>query len=710
MQNIINIKQIEQKDVGLVGEKAAFLGKLSNGFNVAPGYVLTNSIFNDFIKYNKFEDRIRHHFTVVEVENQENIENVANELQKLILSGDLSQEAKEGIVESYFSLDIKDNVALSEMVNNESEPLVVVRASPLTQSNTGDYLSLLHVKGKEKLFKSIIAIFASLFSVESIKNIMSQTKKKIEISVIIQKMIIPYISGNISHDSDDIIVKACYGLSDEKTLLDKFVLSNNLEIKTITVERQKTAYMQDVDTEKLAKIELTEIKADNQKINEKQAITLARLFKRTEFIDKKIEFIIDKENYYFTQVLNMEEKKESNQEKSNNENVTNNAQNESNTPQNQNVEQPKEQSSTSESTDSQPKGNTLFNLFSASRGDELPDIPSTPDRDPARPVQSAPVEQVEQPQAAPVADEPVQQTNEEEAPVEQVEQPQAASVVDEPVQQTNEEIAPVEQPQTMGDEPVVNQNMDDQVQTESQVPQSSVEEYDLSQNNQEPEVTDEVEEVESFIQTQESQEEVQNEEQKEDNFEENVEIMPDDETVSNEMTHKEVEEFMDDKAETFPETIEENEASEITQPSIQSEEVLSNEPQYDTNEEAIEENSEALQEPVSNEIKSNQTLHPLSGEEWLQTIRMEHTKMILSYDIVILTALKNKYTQFFNEVPTSFEELIDRIKSKSEVPYEAEIKKIRELRDNYLEHQKTISMQELKNSYETTVLFLREFS
>ena len=197
MKDIINIKQIQETDSEEIGQKAAFLGKLSNGFNVAPGYVLTKGIFNDFIKFNKFEDRVRHYLSSVDVSNSESLEMTANELQKLILSGDLSPEIKEGVVESYYSLNIKDDVALSEMVNNENEPLVVVRASPLSSGNSIQNLSLLHVKGKEKLFKSIIAIFASLFTAESIQNIMSQTKKKIEIAVIIQKMIIPFISGNV---------------------------------------------------------------------------------------------------------------------------------------------------------------------------------------------------------------------------------------------------------------------------------------------------------------------------------------------------------------------------------------------------------------------------------------------------------------------------------------------------------------------------------
>lgn len=308
MEDLINLREISLDDVDSVGRKAAYLGTLSKKFNVAPGYVLAKGAFDRFIEDNQLRSKIRNLIAIVDPDDDQRLQDVANEIQKLVLGGVLSREAKESLIEAYYSLNIKEDVPLQQLVSSESEPIVVVRTSPLERSPATAHINLIYVKGKDKLISSVIACFASLFTASAIKSRLKQHIKSSSMPVIIQKMIMPYVSGRIVTEEDDFAIKACFGMAEEESKLDSYVVSPELEIKTMSVEKQKVAFMQDTDSDRLAKTELSEVRAEGQKLSDKQIVTLARMYRQAGKLFEKpmtIEFIIDKSNYYFIQADEM---------------------------------------------------------------------------------------------------------------------------------------------------------------------------------------------------------------------------------------------------------------------------------------------------------------------------------------------------------------------------------------------------------------------
>jgi len=530
MKYIVNLKNITPDDLELAGSKAVGLAGLSGSFNVATGYVLTTAAFDRFIEENNLKEKVRHLLAISSQDNDLEFEKISNEVQQLVAQGSIPPDIAESIKEAYFGLNIKNNVAISEMTA-ESEPMIVVRSSPVEELS--EKMNKLQVMGTNELLKSVVACYSSLFTPKAIK----EQKTSIAMPVLIQKMIMPRISGSISQDGTDISVRASYGLSDET--YDHYVVTPELEIKTVSIGKQDTALMQG-NNESLEQINLTAMQSENQKLNDKQITVLAKLWQKSGITDKQIEYIIDNETYYFTQVKDMEKKElESEQSKTD-------------------IEEAKiEQRVTPEAAEPAQKedaqadeqgGNTIFNLFKAGR-EEIPDIPTEPKPEPAEPVEEPP-----------------------------------ETVIEDPV----ETVQPAEPMTTIvqADEPTI----------------------------------DEPEEIPA-------------------------------------------EPVMSAVAET---------AEEITP------------------------------EPKSSEI------HPLTKEEWLSTLNLEHTKMVISYDLIIQKLLEERFVKMFDREPEDFEDMIESLEARNAVSHEDDIRKIRAIRNDFLNDHSMISIDDLKDAYETTLKIIND--
>lgn len=559
MEDIKNIKQITINDVDEVGEKAARLGELSKEFNVAPGFVLTYNIFDRFLEALDLKRIIRAKLNYID---DDNVASKAEEVQRLIVEADLPLEIRDQIVERYYSLNINDKAPLQDMVDSVKEPLVIVRSSPYEE--VGENVSLLHVQGKEKLVKSIIALYASLYVDEALK----KRKDKVgKLAIIVQKMVLPYMSGKIVKDGDRIRVSSCFGLYENDTPMDHYFVNSDMKIESMTVERQDTAYMLDDSTGKLSKVNLPEAKADNQKLNEQQIAVLARLYRKTG-VSETIEYLVDKEKYYFTQL-----------------------------------------------------GDTIASSEQATESEDVPQ----PDAE----QQSAPEEQA------------VQEAAQEES---------ASEVVNEPAEQ--------EKPAA---EPVLQSAQEEKPAEGQSAGGSAI--FSIFNANREgtPDVPLEPKrEAPPQPATQEAEKPVEQEPEQEELISQNTE------------TH---EDEVDEQVETV--------------------EVSSDEPTV---------------VPMDDDIKPEISMKPLSSEEWLEALDVEHTKVLLSYDLIVNRLLAKKYMEIFKqEAPPSFDATLQDLKRRTDIPHEDEIRHLRQLRNRFMSHHRTITIDDLQDGFQIVRSFVRDF-
>ncbi|MFZ5365111.1 MAG: phosphoenolpyruvate synthase [Patescibacteria group bacterium] len=184
--------EITKKHQPLVGGKNAMLGDMYNklksaGIPVPDGFVFTAKGYQEFLKFNKLENKIKKTLRGLDVENAQDLETRGKAVRELIEGGNFSEKIKEEIKVAYQKLSkhyqqTATDVAVRSSATAEDLP---------TASFAGQLESYLNVRGIENLLWTIKKCMASLYTDRAI----SYRKDKgfpmagISISVGIQKMV-----------------------------------------------------------------------------------------------------------------------------------------------------------------------------------------------------------------------------------------------------------------------------------------------------------------------------------------------------------------------------------------------------------------------------------------------------------------------------------------------------------------------------------------
>jgi len=636
MDEIVNLKQLKDEDQASVGYKAATLGELSRGFNVAPGFVISNDFFQHLTR--DIQGSIKTLISRAEGSDEEGLQQISDEIQRMILDLNIDEESSDSITELFYSLNIDENQVLQELVDTNQDPVVLIRTSVIGEAQ--DALNLLFVNSKERLLKGIVTCYASLYSPSSLDGIK-------ECSIIVQKMIIPHISGDIMMHDGKILVRACYGMIDNDTECDSYlVTAEDLQIETITVEKQNTSYME--EDGQLAKVNLSEIKSSAQKLNDKQIQVLARLFKRTKYTDRVIEYIIDKENYFFVQV--------------------------------------KEETNMGE--------NAIFSIFNANKGDKKPEIPTEPEKDPA--VQ--PVEQNVSQESESTVNQESEETAEETDNFESQETKEsndsdtAEVSTSESVQAAPDQSINDTTERTSVSEPGPMTQIVDSEPSPVDDEKDSVESTDEESTDTEP---GKQEKSESELSEASTNSESELSEASTNSESELSEASTNSESEAQETTASEPDAEKTSQTETVSQEPEVLETSSDAQMST---------------EDANEDDDQVLieEEVLDEERQLASDIRPLNTQEWVETLNMEHTKLLLSYDLIIMNALREQYQHLFSKDPGDFESMVEEVDSKISLSELEGVKKIRALRNKFMYHHETVDMDELKSAYECTIRFLKD--
>jgi len=337
MKYVLWFKDISKDDIAKAGGKGANLGEMYNlGLPIPPGFIITAQTYKEFIERTEIKDKINKILEGLDIENTKQLQEKANEIQKLIASTEIPNNIKEEIIDAYESMEIiaseaSDTTSLIEAV--KEPPFVAVRSSATAEdlpeaSFAGQQATFLNVKGEENLIKSVSMCWASLFTARAIyyreKN--NFEHNKVLISDVIQKMVnsekagVMFSVNPATNNKDEIVIEAAYGLGETvvsgSVNPDMYIINKKtLEIKNIEVKEQDYGLFRDLKTGKNFKKELGEEKS-SQKLNENEIIKLAKLAKNIEKHYQKpqdMEWAVEGDNIYIVQsraVTTLKEKKE----------------------------------------------------------------------------------------------------------------------------------------------------------------------------------------------------------------------------------------------------------------------------------------------------------------------------------------------------------------------------------------------------------------
>ncbi|MDO9566031.1 MAG: PEP/pyruvate-binding domain-containing protein [Candidatus Desulfaltia sp.] len=166
---ILFYTEVNKDMVDWVGGKNANLGEMCNRVNlpIPKGFAITTYAFEAFLSHNDLVDKIKKRQMGLDPNDQETVNSVSEEIEKLIIMSQVPPEVEKGILSAY------DKIAeeIRQDGHDGSLPRVCMRSSAIGEdseiSYAGQYLTSLNVP-PDKLVKTYQYIAASLYTPRAI--------------------------------------------------------------------------------------------------------------------------------------------------------------------------------------------------------------------------------------------------------------------------------------------------------------------------------------------------------------------------------------------------------------------------------------------------------------------------------------------------------------------------------------------------------------
>ncbi|MBI5221964.1 MAG: phosphoenolpyruvate synthase, partial [Candidatus Magasanikbacteria bacterium] len=224
-KNILWFKEIEIKDVPLVGGKNASLGEMYSkltvkGISVPNGFAITAKAYRDFLVHAKLTEKIKKNLKGLNVADVKALSQAGKKIREAILSATFSHDLIAEIKKSYQEL------AKSVSVHDVS---VAVRSSATAEdlpdaSFAGQQETYLNVKGEKELLIAVKKCVASLFTDRAIsyREAKGFDHMSVALSVTVQQMVRSDLGASgvmFTLDTESgfpgvVLINAAYGLGE----------------------------------------------------------------------------------------------------------------------------------------------------------------------------------------------------------------------------------------------------------------------------------------------------------------------------------------------------------------------------------------------------------------------------------------------------------------------------------------------------------------
>ncbi|MDD1704253.1 MAG: phosphoenolpyruvate synthase [Methanoregula sp.] len=184
MPNILWLEEIRKEDIISVGGKGASLGEMASiGLPVPRAYVVTAQAFRRFLIETGIEKQLFSSFEKLDVENNEELERVADEAKELVLKVKMPAKIRDDIVAAYRKMA-------------DHELIVAVRSSATAEdlpdaSFAGQQETYLNIKGEAALVEAVQKCWASLYGARALYYRAKQgfDDHSVNIAVVVQQLV-----------------------------------------------------------------------------------------------------------------------------------------------------------------------------------------------------------------------------------------------------------------------------------------------------------------------------------------------------------------------------------------------------------------------------------------------------------------------------------------------------------------------------------------
>lgn len=285
MSSIKWIEEVNNKDVEIVGGKAASLGELKSAdLPVPDAFVVTAETFREYINNTEIDKEIFEILDEVNVNNSNELKEASNEIKKIILNTDIPESLKEEIHRAYEELSKE----------SDEKAFVAVRSSATAEdlpdaSFAGQQETFLNIKEEGNVVEAIKKCWASLYTGRAIfyREKQNFDHSEVNIAVIVQKMVDAEKAGVIftSHPTtgkDEVIIEAGWGLGEGvvsgQVSPDHYIIDRKTyEITKTEISTKNTMFIKDPKTGETIEKEVPKDKNNARILSEEEVKRLTKL-------------------------------------------------------------------------------------------------------------------------------------------------------------------------------------------------------------------------------------------------------------------------------------------------------------------------------------------------------------------------------------------------------------------------------------------------
>lgn len=283
-------KDIKITDRPSVGGKGASLGELTGaGISVPPGFVVTTSAFERFLKANDAEGTIRKAIQALRGESTEAIKTGSAEIRERVRTMPFPEDSAMAVGEAHATL-----------CEGDARAPVAVRSSATSEDSAeasfaGLQDTYLWVQGADNVIQSIRDCWASLYSTESVsyRLRLDLPEDQIAMGVVVQRMVMSRASGVMftrsptTGDRSMIAIEGSWGLGSAivsgEVTPDTFLVNKVTgEIRGRTISDKTRQHVPDVEKGGVRDIEVEEDQRNVACVSDEELGKLAEIGKGIE--------------------------------------------------------------------------------------------------------------------------------------------------------------------------------------------------------------------------------------------------------------------------------------------------------------------------------------------------------------------------------------------------------------------------------------------
>ena len=130
-KNIAWLKDLSKDSIGVAGGKGSNLAEMYNsGLPVPPAFMVTAQAYKTLVEETKIQDKILAKLKDLNVDDTDELQKIAKEIQNIILETEMPEHIKEEIIDAYDILCLEGKKAKAEdVLKPEEEVFTAVRSS-----------------------------------------------------------------------------------------------------------------------------------------------------------------------------------------------------------------------------------------------------------------------------------------------------------------------------------------------------------------------------------------------------------------------------------------------------------------------------------------------------------------------------------------------------------------------------------------------------